>query len=354
MALFEINNVAIKGIAAAVPDNEVNTNSFDFFNEEEAKVFIETVGIENRFMANENICASDLCYHAAEKLIFELGWEKESIDLLAFESVTRDYRTPPTSCILQDRLSLSTKCFTFDIPMGCCGFMYAITIVGNMMSAGFIKRALLLVGDTATRMSSPLDKSRVPLFGDCGTAIALEYDKSADKIISNFNTQGSGCEALKTPHSEFRHQVSLKSFEYEDFGNGIVRAPIHSLINGMDVFAFAISKPPKDIIELLEYCKLDKEKDIDFFLIHQANKMIIDRIVKKTKIDPLKVPQNLKNYGNCGGASIPLLMVTELKNELENRELSLILSSFGLGLTWGTMYLKTSQMHISELIKVPL
>lgn len=350
MAFFNIKNISIRGISAAVPDNKVSTYDFDFFTKEEADVFISTVGIESRYVASDEICASDLCYHAAEKLIADLGWNKEDIGILAFESVTADYRTPPTSCILQDRLKLPESCFTIDIPMGCCGSMYSLTVIGSMMSSGSVKRALLLTGDTITRMSSPKDKSRVPLFGDSGTVIALEYDPSAADIIVDFYTSGQGYKALITPHSGFRHQVTPESFNYEDFGNGIVRAPVHSVINGMDVFAFAISKPPKSIIDMLDRFDIDKDKDIDYYLIHQANKMIVDRVVKKAKLDTSKVPMNLNNFANCGGASIPLLMVTNLSQELKARPLSLMLSSFGLGLTWGTMIIKTKPMIISDLL----
>ncbi len=352
MSIFKIKNVTISGVSASVPNNKVNTHEFDFFTKEEAEIFIKTVGIENRYMAQSETCASDLCYHAAEKLINDLGWDKEEIGILIFESVTADYRTPPTSCILQSRLDLPESCFTMDIPMGCCGSMYSITVAASMMSSGSVRKALLLTGDTITRMSSPLDKSRIPLFGDCGTVIALEYDENASDIIVEFNTYGKGYKALITPHSGFRHQVSPESFEYEDFGNGVVRAPIHSLINGMNVFAFAISKPPKSIVEMLNYCQMDKDKDIDYFLIHQANKMIVDRVAKKAGLDADKVPMNLKDYGNCGGASIPLLMVTNLKKELQEHSLSLLLSSFGLGLTWSTMIIKTKPMIISELVFV--
>ncbi|WP_321307528.1 ketoacyl-ACP synthase III [Marinifilum fragile] len=352
MALFQIKNVAIKGVSASVPKNKVNTYDFDFFTKEEANTFIETVGIENRFMAGDDVCASDLCFHAAEKLVSDLGWDKNEIDILAFESVTADYRTPPTSCILQERLGLPESCFTLDMPMGCCGSMYAINVIGSMMSAGTVRKALLLIGDTITRMSSPKDKSRIPLFGDCGTAIALEFDESANDIFVDFNTSGKSFEALITPHSGFRHQVTPDSFEYEDFGNGVVRAPVHSLINGMDVFAFAITKPPKNLVKMMDYCKLDKDVDVDYFLIHQANKMIVDRIVKKAKLNPEKVPMNLKDYANCGGASIPMLMVSNMQKELQEKSLSLVLSSFGLGLTWGTMYLRTDPMVVSDLIIV--
>lgn len=352
MARWEIKNVRMAGVAAAVPDRVIHTRDFDFFTPEEADTFINTVGIESRYIAPDAICASDLCFAAAEKLLSEINWKRESIDILLFESVTGDYRTPPTSCILQDRLSLSESCFTMDIPMGCCGYMYAVTVAGNMLSSGDVKRALLLVGDTAVRMGSQKDKSRVPLFGDCGTAIALEYDTSANDIIVDFQTYGKSYEALITPHGGYRHPVTSKSFEYEDFRNGIIRAPIHALINGMNVFSFAISKPPISINSFMSDYGINKDTDIDYFLIHQANKMIVDRIVKKLKLDIRKVPYNLEQFGNLGGASIPTLMVTRLRDKLKSDSASLLMSSFGLGLTWGTMYMKTQSMVVPELVKI--
>ena len=172
MARWEIKNIRLAGVSMAVPKEIVKTEDFDFFSPEEAETFNKTVGIKQRHIAPDSVCASDLCFAAAEKLLAELGWARESIDVLVFESVTDDYRTPPTSCILQDRLGLPEDCFCVDLPMGCCGCMYAITVAGNLLTTGNVKRALLLVGDTALRMGSMKDKSRVPLFGDAGTALA--------------------------------------------------------------------------------------------------------------------------------------------------------------------------------------
>lgn len=354
MAFWEISNVSIKGVSGCVPDNYVSTYDLGIFTKEEADVFIKNVGIEGRNMASENVCASDMCLAAAEKLIEELGWEKSDIGMLVFESVTSDYRTPPTSCVLQDRMGLSNNCFTIDIPMGCCGFLYGMIVAGNLMSSGFIRKAILMVGDTASRMSSPFDKSRIPLFGDCGVAIALEYQTGSDRIAVSVNTDGNGHKALITPHSGFRHQVSPDSFIYQDFGNGIKRAPIHSVIEGMDVFSFAVSKGPKGIEELLDCCQLNRKEDIDYFLIHQANKMINDRVVKKLKIEKSKYVTNLQHFGNCGGASTPLIMITNLREELQSEKRSLLFSAFGLGLTWGAMHLYTDRIIIPELIRIPI
>ena len=341
MALWEIKNVALRGVTGTVPDHAVKTADYDIFSKEEADIFDNTVGIKNRYIASDNVCTSDLCFDAAERLIAALNWGKESIDVLIFASVTGDYKTPPTAGILQDRLGLSTSTFVLDVPMGCCGSIYSINVAGNLLSSGCVKRALLLVGDTALRMGSMKDKSRVPLFGDSGTAMALEYDPAAEDIIIEFNTLGSGYKALMTPHGGFRHPITIESFIEEDFGNGIVRAPKDTLINGMDVFAFAISRPPVSIKKLMERFELNTD-NVDFFLIHQANKLIVDRIVKKLKLPSEKVPFDLQEFGNLGGASIPMLMTYNLAEDLRTRPLTLLCSSFGLGLTWATMVLRTA------------
>lgn len=352
MARWQIKNVSLRGVTGTVPNHPVKTTEFPFFTKEEADTFDATVGIKNRYIATDDVCSSDLCYDAAERLIAGLGWEKDSIDVLLFASVTGDYKTPPTSGILQDRLDLPTSTFVLDVPMGCCGCMYCINIAGNMLSAGTVKRALVLVGDTAMRMGSLKDKSRVPLFGDCGTALALEYDPTAADILIEFNTLGSGYKALMTPHGGFRYPITQESFIEKDFGNGIIRAPKDALINGMDVFSFAITKPTMSFKKMLEEQALDKDKDIDFFLIHQANKLIVDRLVKKLKLPTDKVPYNLQEFGNLGGASILMLMTTEIADALSTKPQTLLCSSFGLGLTWGTMLLKTEPMVVLGVNKL--
>lgn len=348
MAQWQIRNVALRGVTGTVPDNPKSTMDLGLFTQEEADLFDNTVGIRKRYVAPDDICASDLCYDAAERLIARLGWARDSIDVLLFESVCPDYKTPPTSAILQDRLDLPSSTFVMDIPMGCCGCLYAVNVAGNLLQSGNVKRALVLIGDTATRMGSPKDKSRVPLFGDSGAALAFEYDTTAGDIILEFNILGSGYEALMTPHGGFRHPVTPASFEYQDYGNGVVRRPVDTMINGIDVFSFAISRPPVSVKKMMEQCGLTVD-NVDYYLIHQANKLIVDRIVKMLKLPVDKVPCHLQEFGNLGGCSIPMLMTHNLSRELQSRPLTLVCSAFGLGLTWGTMVLKTNQVSVEPV-----
>lgn len=149
MAYLEIEHVALRGVAACVPSKVLNTRGMSVFPDETAAdKFIKTTGIEQRRIIEKGSCTSDLCLASAERLLQDLKWNKEDIETLVFVSNTPDYRSPATSCILQDRLHLPTSCFTFDISAVCCGFIQGMTVLASLMSSGGIKKALLLVGDT--------------------------------------------------------------------------------------------------------------------------------------------------------------------------------------------------------------
>lgn len=353
MSFIEIHNVSLRGVSACVPKKIIENKECSLFTEEEANRFIETTGIKSRrSVEGSGVCSSDLCFYAAEKLMKDLGWEKSEIGLLVFVSQTPDYRSPATSCVLQHRLHLSTECMCFDIPFACSGYVHGLAVASNLLNSGFIKKALLLVGDTSSITSSPQDKSRYPLFGDAGTATALEYDEKATSMKCSFYTDGSGFEAIITPHSGFRNRITPESFIMHDFGNGIRRAPIHGVLDGMEVFSFGISKAPKAVNELCGKFGIDKENDVDYFLFHQANLMMNEKIRSKLKIPINKVPYNLDRFGNTSCATIPLLMVTDIRTELQKNVNSLLLCAFGQGLSWGCIYVCTKDIVCSELLEI--
>jgi 3-oxoacyl-[acyl-carrier-protein] synthase-3 len=352
MSYLKIQNVAIRGVSACVPKKIIETKDIGLFKDGEAEKFIQTTGIERRRIGGNGICASDLCYTAAEKLIKELNWDKSDIDALIFVSVTPDYRSPATSCILQDRLKLPTSCLTFDISSVCLGFLQGITVVSSLLTNGYIKKALLLVGDTNSVTSSPEDKSRFPLLGDAGTATALEYDKNADSIYSNILSDGSCYQFVLNSHSGTRNPVTPESFVMKDVGDGIRRAPIHGIMDGLEVFSFAISECPKAIKGLCEHFEINLYSDVDYYLFHQANMKINEKIKKKLKLSDDKVPCNIQNYGNTSGASIPLLIVTNLKDKVRSEKLSHLMSSIGAGFVWGSLYLKTDSIVCPDLIEL--
>lgn len=351
MAFIDINNVKVTGISACVPlTSEENSELSVFDSVEDGQKFINSTGVERRRIANESITTSDLCFYAAEKLIEEIGWEKESIDCLVFVSQTPDYILPATSCILQDRLKLSEECYTLDISLGCSGWVYGMSIISNLISNGSIKRGLLLCGDTTLRSASKFDKSTYPLFGDAGTATALCYSLGAT-MNYHLATDGSGYNAIIIPDGGYRNPFTEDSLIYKDIEPGITRHNLHSILNGMDVFSFGITKAPQSINMLLE--KISKQREeIDYFTFHQANKFMNEKIRKKLKLDVVQVPYSLTNFGNTSSASIPITMVTELREELKTKKLKHIACGFGVGLSWGSIYFETEEIIVPKLLEI--
>ncbi len=185
MAFLTIPNISISGIASCVPKSKQLVTDTGCFSIEDAGKFSDATGVKERRIANDDTCTSDLCVAAAEQLLTQLNWERSSIDALVFVSQTPDYTLPSTSPLIQHRLNLSQKCLTLDISLGCSGYVYGLSTLATLVSMGTIKRALLLVGDTVTKVCSTNDKSTYPLFGDAGSATALMYDTMAKPIYAN-------------------------------------------------------------------------------------------------------------------------------------------------------------------------
>lgn len=351
MAFLHIPNVRLAGIAACVPETILENSQYAGFNTEEAAKFISTTGVERRRVADKGTTTSDLCYKAAEQLIIDLGWEKEDIDCLVFVTQTPDYVLPATSCILQNRLGLKEEIFTVDISLGCSGWVYGLQTISSLLSHGQIKKGLLLVGDTTLKPCSVEDKSTYPLFGDAGTATALEFENASMGFKFHTATDGSGYEAIIIPDGGYRNEVKISSFEMEEIEPGIKRNKLNTILDGMNVFSFGISKAPESINHLAQKFDINLE-EVDYFIFHQANKFMNEKIRKKLKINEGKVPYSLKNFGNTSSATIPLTMVSELRYELQNGPLSIIACGFGVGLSWGSVQIFTNRLVCSDILEL--
>jgi len=351
MAYLNIPNVVIRGISACVPQL-IDENSNYPINEDDKSKLISTIGVERKRIADINTCTSDLCFKAAEKLIEELEWDRKEIGCLIFVTQTPDYILPATSCLLQDRLGLSTECFTLDISLGCSGWVYGMSAIASLMSAGNgnFKRALLLVGDTTSKVNSSEDKSTWPLFGDAGTATALEYNISEEGMKFHLATDGEGSEAIIIKDGGFRNEFSSESLTKHDHGEGIKRNNLDVYLDGMSVFSFGISKAPQSVNKLIDEFKIEKDS-INYFIFHQANLFLNEKVRTKLKLEPERVPYSLKNFGNTSSATIPLTMVTELREKLIIEKLNHIGCAFGVGLSWGSVYFTTDHIVCPELIE---
>jgi len=350
MAIFSIPKVRMAGIAAAVPRKEVSNYDYKWVSAKDREMLVKTVGVEKRRVAEQGTATSDLCIASAERLIQELGWDKQEIQLLIFISQSRDYIIPSTSGIIQHKLGLPHSCVAYDIGLGCSGWVYGVSAMVSMMNAGSIKKGLLLVGDISTLTASYRDKSTYPLFGDAATATAFEYDETAPPVHFNLESDGSGYDAIIIPDGGMRNFISKKSFDYRKFGVGIYRNRLQIALNGIEVFNFALREVTPNVKKLLQELSATTA-DYEYFVFHQANLLMNETLRKMLKLEKEKVPYSIRNYGNTSSASIPLTIVSELREVITLRKVKLFSCGFGVGLSWGSVAMEVEKVVCPAVIE---
>lgn len=352
MALFSFENVGITGMSACVPKNIVyNYDYTTFFPPEDVKEIVDKIGIKERRFASPEICSSDLCYAAAEKLIEDMNINKSEIDLLIFVSQTPDYRMPATSVLLQNRLGLSKQTMAFDLTLGCSAFVYAMSVAYSLVQNGNINKALLLDGETRSRIYNPKDRKTAFLFGDGGVAAVIEKNEKFGKSFFSLNSDGSKEDLIKIKSGGYRHPSSEESLmEKTVDSQGNIRCDENGYMNGADVFNFVLAEIPADIKRILEFSGAGKD-EIDFFLFHQANSFMNGYLAKKLKLPDTKVPASIELFGNTSSVSIPLTIVTQLQKNLKDNK-KLLLSGFGVGMSWASAVVQFQNCTISDLVEI--
>ncbi|MEN9522336.1 MAG: hypothetical protein RL065_713 [Bacteroidota bacterium] len=341
MATFTIPNVSIKGVACCVPPAIVENLKHSFFSQEDMEKFVDATGVKQRRRVEKNVCTSDLCVKAGEELLKSINWSPSDIEVIVLITQSADYLLPISSALIQNRLGISTKCICIDIPLGCSGYVYGMSVLGALMNSGKFKKGLLFAGDTSSKSVSKKDKSTEPLFGDAASATAFEYNENAAEMKFDLGSDGSGYEAIIIKDGGFRNQTTVDSFTEKEYQEGIIRNDCQLVLDGMEVFSFGISQAPKTVNALVDFYQIDKSI-VDFYIFHQANLMMNKKIAKKLKLEDEKVPISLDEFGNTSSASIPMTIVTRLQNQINNKSSKLILCGFGVGLSWGTVYLETT------------
>ena len=351
MAYLTFKNTGISGMAAAVPRNVIMNYEYTaHFPPEEVKQVVDKIGIFERRFAEPGTTSSDLCFAAAEKLLYDMNIVREEIDLLVFVSQTPDYRMPATSVVLQHRLGLPKSTIAFDLTMGCSGFIYGMAVIYGMMERSGLRKALLLDGETRSRVYSPKDRKTAFIFGDGGVAALIERKETFDKSYFSLNTDGSKEDLIKMNAGGYRNPSNcetLKEKVVDEYGN--IRSEEHGYMNGAEVFNFVIKEIPPDLKNIMKYADTDVA-GIDFFVFHQANDFINSYLMKKMKLDPAKVPATIARFGNTSSVSIPLTMVSELQNKMQNKRL--LLSGFGVGMTWASTIVQMDNCHVSDLVEI--
>jgi 3-oxoacyl-[acyl-carrier-protein] synthase-3 len=331
----------LKDIAIFLPDQVLTNHELaSLYPEWPAEKILDKTGINERRVAAENQTAGDLAYEAALKLFAQGQITAQDVDFIILCTQAPDYVLPTTACVLQDRLSVSRQAGALDINLGCSGFVYGLSLAKGLIETGAARCVLLLTADTYSKYIHPMDKSVRTLFGDAAAATAIvATDEKAESIGPFvFGTDGSGAKNLIVEAGMYRVPKSTEtSIELTD-DSGNVRSRDNLYMNGAEVMAFSLKEVPKAADSLLLKAGKSKE-DIDFFVLHQANKFMLEALRKKLKVPPEKLPILVDDCGNTVSSTIPIALLKLRQQGRLKAGHQLMLIGFGVGYSWAACLL---------------
>ena len=332
MSVFESRNIEIIGIASSVPGNKKDKNSFcQKFDENDIYTYSTSTGVDSVYNVVEHQTASDLGYAAAKRLIDELPIDTQQINILIYSSLSPDYRRPATAGVLQYRLGLPVTCCAFDVGLACSGFVYSQQVISTMLDSSDSKYALLIIAESPSIIVDQ-DNPMSMQFGDAGAAI-LYKKTSKERMETTFLfTEGSRFKTLIMPGGGFRD--INPSEEKVLCSDGRYRSKLDVYTDGIDFFSFATRDVVNTVKEYLRYTNTSIS-DYDQVVLHQSNKIVLERFAKKLGIPNNKFPISLDEYGNTSGVSIPLTICRTFGEMNSDKEQQILAVGYGTGLSWG-------------------
>ena len=319
-----IKNIKIAGIASAVPKNTIDNIAFvEQMGKKRNMRQIKLTGIKKRHICAKGQSASDFATYAADKLLNHLHWSREEIKILIFVTQQPDLSRPSTAMLIQKRLGLGINCTCFDVNMGCSGFTVGLQIIASMLSVVGGK-GLLLVGD-GRYVDEDMHSTSDLLFGDGGAATAKEVENGYNMVF-NQKTDGYRVDTI------------------------MCRRNGGSQMDGNAVLMFSLNEVSDNIKNFRNQYGLTEDQ-IDYYVFHQGQKIILQGIANECNILWEKVLNSYENYGNTSSASIPISICENLQILKEKKQVNLLLSGFGIGLSWGCVYLNIDTENILPIFE---
>lgn len=320
----------ITGSGAALPEQVITNNDLEKMVDTSDEWIVSRTGIRERRKLEDGLSSVDLTEKAAVEALERAGLKAADLDMIIAATVTPDYPTPSTSCLLQARIG-ANKAAAMDISAGCTGFIYALTVGNQFISCGTFKNILVVGVEVLSRVTDWEDRSTCVLFGDGAGAVVLQPASSDSGIISfSLHSDGRGADLLKVPAGGSMMPASQESLQNRK----------HFIkMNGNEIFKFA-TRVVEDTLNRMMQKENITADDLDYLFLHQANLRIIDYIRKRLKMPEEKVPVNIDRYGNMSSATIPIALHEYIvKGALKKGDL-VAMVAFGAGLTWGGILVK--------------
>ncbi|MDB9733875.1 ketoacyl-ACP synthase III [Porticoccaceae bacterium] len=331
--VLEFHNASIKGIVTVAGDKKVDfMSSYEQFglSNSQAQRLAKVMGLSSRYVVSGAQTTSDLCFEAAEKVLAGTNTAAKELGGIIFVSQSPDFTSPATAISLQHRLGLNNASVCFDMRLGCSGFVYGLAAAYGFIEAG-LDNILLCVGDVASKLVDPTDHAVAPIMGDAGSAILIQ--RSPSHSLFNLYSDGSGYDSLIIPNSGLRKEARFSD-----------KAPVITM-DGAAVFNFTLKRVPPMIDKIMSDAGV-QNSDIDYLVMHQPNKYMLQNIKKKMKLDDNKVPDATQSvYGNQNSASIPGTINGFLGEQYSSTKLTSLVAGFGIGLSWGAAIITTDNIY---------
>ncbi len=323
-------NTIIIGTGAALPDTVITNRDLEKMVDTNDQWIVSRTGIRERRKLEDGLSNVDLTERASREALERAGLDPSELDMIIVATVTPDYPTPSTSCLLQARLK-AFKAAAVDLSAGCTGFVYALTVGHQFIRSGTYKNILVVGAEVLSRVTDWKDRSTCVLFGDgAGAAVLAPTEEDRGIMSFSLHADGRGGKLLMIPGGGSALPASEESLHNR----------MHFIkMNGNEIFKFAVKAVDENLSQLMARENL-KPEDLDYLFLHQANMRIIEYIRKRLKLPPEKVPVNIDRYGNTSSATIPVAIHEEIiAGRMAEGDL-VAMVAFGAGLTWGGLLMK--------------
>jgi len=352
---YKFTNKKISGILSVVPENcvkfEDEINNYGFSQEKMINLQ-KVIGFNERRIVKGNECTSDLCIFGLEYLIKNNFIDKNEIGAIIYITQTPDHFMPPTSFIIHGKLGFKDDVLCFDINQGCAGYLYGLLQAFLLLEQLNNRKVALLVGDTLSRRAYYKDRNVYPLVGDAASVTIVENTDEDNEILLNMITDGSRNDWLIIPAGAFRIPSSEHTRKIKHYPDGNQRSKEHLYMNGPGIFMFTQTDVPRAIKEMSQFASLPLEK-VDYFMFHQANRFILEKLAHKLGVPVKKMPNNIvEKYGNSSSATIPLAICDNIGDAIVDDSFLIFMSGFGVGLSLGMLIMKVGPLDFCDILEM--
>jgi 3-oxoacyl-[acyl-carrier-protein] synthase III len=352
---FHFKNKKITGILSILPsrdiyfDDELMYYNFSGLKAEKLKL---TMGYNKRRIFDKGLCVSDICVKGMEHLFSSGKLNKEDIDAMILVTQSPDYFLPPTCNLIQGRLGLGSGVICMDIVQGCAGYILGLIQAFMLLEQKNIKKVVILNADILSRKVSRYDRQISPMLGDACSITIVEDSEVPCDILCNYNVDGGRAMSVNIPAGGWREPSTDQTAVLEEDKNGNRRSLNDMVEDGSQIFNLIQLNVPEMIKHILEITGISKEQ-IDYYIVHQPNRFMIQKLADKIGVLRDKMPSNIvENFGNSSGVTLPVNIVHNLGSILISEKKKILLSGFGVGLAWGATILDMENLDFCEVFEV--